>query len=61
MANPARGSVSWQNVAERTRWIFVGPLSAEEYGGAELHDHEKHDDGEYGKDQKLAHCRFSPR
>jgi hypothetical protein len=38
---------------------LVGPLSAEKYRGAELHDSEKQDDREHGKDEKFAHCSFS--
>jgi hypothetical protein len=34
---------------------LVDPLSAEKYRGAELHDSEKHDDREHGKDEKFAH------
>jgi hypothetical protein len=33
----------------------VSPLSAEKYRGAELHDSEKHDDREHGKDEQFAH------
>jgi hypothetical protein len=38
---------------------LVGPLSAEKYSGTELHDGEKHDEREHGKDEKFAHCSFS--
>jgi len=34
---------------------LVGSLSAEKYRGTELHDSEKHDDREHGKDEKFAH------
>jgi hypothetical protein len=37
----------------------VSPLSAENNRGAELHDSEKHDDREHGKDEKFTHCWFS--
>jgi hypothetical protein len=38
---------------------LVGRLSAENNRGAELHDSEKHDDREHGKDEKFAHCTLS--